>query len=116
MKKLLLLTILLCSSLLCQAQKERIVLGDEQTSEYFPILKGKRIAIFSNHTGMVGDKHLLDILLENKFNVVAIFHPNTAFAEMRMQESTYPVRSTRKRVSPSFLFTTGKTRNRAKHP
>ena len=55
MKKLLLLTILLCSSLLCQAQKERIVLGDEQTSEYFPILKGKRIAIFSNHTGMVGD-------------------------------------------------------------
>ena len=44
MKKLLLLTILLCSSLLCQAQKERIVLGDEQTSEYFPILKGKRIA------------------------------------------------------------------------
>ena len=39
MKKLLLLTILLCSSLLCQAQKERIVLGDEQTSEYFPILK-----------------------------------------------------------------------------
>ena len=41
MKKLLLLTILLCSSLLCQAQKERIVLGDEQTSEYFPILKGK---------------------------------------------------------------------------
>lgn len=110
MKKLLLLTILLCSSLLCQAQKERIVLGDEQTSEYFPILKGKRIAIFSNHTGMVGDKHLLDILLENKFNVVAIFHLNTVFAEMRMQESTYPVRSTRKRASPSFLFTTGKTK------
>ena len=79
MKKLLLLTILLCSSLLCQAQKERIVLGDEQTSEYFPILKGKRIAIFSNHTGMVGDKHLLDILLENKFNVVAIFSPEHGF-------------------------------------
>lgn len=79
MKKLLLLTILLCSSLLCQAQKERIILGDEQTSEYFPILKGKRIAIFSNHTGMVGDKHLLDVLLENKFNVVAIFSPEHGF-------------------------------------
>lgn len=39
MKKLLLLTILLCSSLLCQAQKERPILGDEQTAEYFPILK-----------------------------------------------------------------------------
>lgn len=51
----------------------------KQTSEYFPILKGKRIAIFSNHTGMVGDKHLLDVLLENKFNVVAIFSPEHGF-------------------------------------
>ena len=41
--------------------------------------KDKRIAIFSNHTGMIGDKHLLDILLENKFNVVAIFSPEHGF-------------------------------------
>ena len=79
MKKLLLLAFVLCSSLLCRAQEERIILGDEQTSEYFPILKDKRIAIFSNHTGMIGDKHLLDILLENKFNVVAIFSPEHGF-------------------------------------
>ena len=78
MKKLLLLAFVLCSSLLCRAQEERVILGDEQTSEYFPILKDKRIAIFSNHTGMIGDKHLLDILLENKFNVVAIFSPEHA--------------------------------------
>ena len=51
-----------------------------QTSEViFQILKDKRIAIFSNHTGMIGDKHLLDILLENKFNVVAIFSPEHGF-------------------------------------
>lgn len=79
MKKLLLLALVLCSSLLCRAQEERVILGDEQTAEYFPALKGKRIAIFSNHTGMVGDKHLLDILLENKFNVVAIFSPEHGF-------------------------------------
>ena len=79
MKKLLLLAFVLCSSLLCRAQEERVILGDEQTSEYFPILKDKRIAIFSNHTGMIGDKHLLDILLENKFNVVAIFSPEHGF-------------------------------------
>lgn len=115
MKKLLLLTILLCSSLLCQAQKERIILGDEQTSEYFPILKGKRIAIFSNHTGMVGDKHLLDILLENKFNVAAIFHQNTVFAEMQMQASTYPAQSIRKQASLFFPFTTEKTKSRVRH-
>ena len=79
MKKLLLLIFLLCSTFWCQAQTDRIILGDEQTSEYFPILKDKRIAIFSNHTGMIGDKHLLDVLLENKFNVVAIFSPEHGF-------------------------------------
>lgn len=79
MKKLLLFTIILCSSLLCQAQKSRVIPGDEQTSKYFPILKGKRIAVFSNHTGMIGEKHLLDILLENKFKVTAIFSPEHGF-------------------------------------
>ncbi len=80
MKKLLLLiSIIFCSSLSCLAQKERVILGDEQTSAYFPILKGKRIAIFSNHTGRIGNKHLLDVLLENKFNVVAIFSPEHGF-------------------------------------
>lgn len=54
-------------------------MGDEQTAAYFPLLEGKRIAIFSNHTGMVGDKHLLDVLIENKFNVVAIFSPEHGF-------------------------------------
>ncbi len=79
MKNLLLLIGLLCFPWLCPAQEERVILGDEQTSEYFPILKGQRIAIFSNHTGMVGEKHLLDILLENNFNVVAIFSPEHGF-------------------------------------
>ena len=59
MKKILLLLFALCSSLWLEAQKTNVIMGDEQTSEYFPILKGKRIAIFSNHTGMIGDKHLL---------------------------------------------------------
>ena len=79
MKKLLLLAMVLCCALWCQAQDSRVIMGAEQTSEYFPILKGKRIAIFSNHTGMVGDKHLLDVLIENKFDVVAIFSPEHGF-------------------------------------
>ena len=54
MKKILLLLFALCSSLWLEAQKTNVIMGDEQTSEYFPILKGKRIAIFSNHTGMHG--------------------------------------------------------------
>ena len=78
MKHLFLSVMLLCCTLLGTAQ-QRVIMGDEQTSEYFPLLKDKRIAIFSNHTGMVGDKHLLDVLLENDFNVVAIFSPEHGF-------------------------------------
>lgn len=81
MKKLIISILLLCTlSLQAFAQTdERVITGDEQTSEYFPLLEGKRIAIFSNHTGMIGNKHLLDVLLENQFNVVAIFSPEHGF-------------------------------------
>ena len=56
-----------------------VVVGAEQPKSYFPLLKGKRIALFSNHTGMVKGKHLLDVLVENKFNVVAVFSPEHGF-------------------------------------
>ncbi|NDV81024.1 exo-beta-N-acetylmuramidase NamZ domain-containing protein [Bacteroides sp. 51] len=79
MKKALFLTIVLCCSFCLYAQQKNVIVGAEQTTAYFPILKNKRIAIFSNHTGMVGNKHLLDVLLENKFNVVAIFSPEHGF-------------------------------------
>lgn len=73
------LLLLLCVGLPLVAQEERIVLGDERTDEYFPLLKGKRVAIFSNHTGLVGDKHLLDVLVEAGFDVTAIFSPEHGF-------------------------------------
>lgn len=62
-----------------QAQNKRIIPGDEQTQAYFPLLKNKRVAIFSNHTGMIGSHHLLDVLVENGFNVTAIFSPEHGF-------------------------------------
>ena len=34
----------------------RVVVGAEQTCDYFPLLEGHRIAVFSNHTGRVGDE------------------------------------------------------------
>ena len=66
------------SSLVTRHSSE-VIVGAEQTEAYFPLLKGKRIALFSNHTGMVKDKHLLDVLVENKFNVVAVFSPEHGF-------------------------------------
>ena len=79
MKKLSIIIILLMTTIIAFAQSDRVIVGAESTKEYFPILKNKRIAIMSNHTGMVGDEHLLDLLIRNKFNVVAIFSPEHGF-------------------------------------
>lgn len=56
-----------------------VIVGAARTDLYIPALKNKRVALFSNHTGMVGDKHTLDIMLENGINVVAIFSPEHGF-------------------------------------
>lgn len=61
------------------AQEKAIQMGAEQYEKYFPRIQNKRIALYSNHTGMVGNKHILDILVENKFNVTAIFSPEHGF-------------------------------------
>lgn len=80
MKIIKVLTVLLFSSILCvYSQPTKVKVGAESTQEYFPILKGKRIAVMSNHTGMIGNEHLVDVLVKNKFNVVAIFSPEHGF-------------------------------------
>ena len=53
--------------------------GDTRTEIYLPLLEGRQVAVFSNHTGLVGDRHLVDILLENQVNVTAIFSPEHGF-------------------------------------
>ncbi|MGN0256896.1 MAG: exo-beta-N-acetylmuramidase NamZ domain-containing protein [Bacteroides sp.] len=79
MKKLFLLIVLAMLWIAPCVQAQRVVMGDEQIDAYLPILKNKRIALFSNHTGMIGQKHLLDVLLEKGMNVVAIFSPEHGF-------------------------------------
>ena len=37
------------------AEASQVVLGDEQADVYLPLLEGKRVALFSNHTGIAGD-------------------------------------------------------------
>lgn len=83
MKKLLLTALWLCMLSLClpiAAQSGQVILGDDQTSEYLPLLKGKRVALLSNHTGLLSDgRHVLDVLLDGKINVTAIFSPEHGF-------------------------------------
>ncbi len=61
------------------SQDRTVKVGASCTEEYFPLLKGKRIAVFSNHTGMVGKEHTVDLLKRFGFNVVAIFSPEHGF-------------------------------------
>lgn len=56
-----------------------VVTGAEQTDAYLKLLKGKRVALFSNQSGVVGNKLTLDVLLEHQVNVVEIFSPEHGF-------------------------------------
>lgn len=73
-----LLTLLLLS-VLAQPAVGRIVTGDERTSLYLPLLEGRRVALFSNHTGLARNKHVLDILTEKGVDVACIFSPEHGF-------------------------------------
>jgi uncharacterized protein YbbC (DUF1343 family) len=79
MKQLLFILYLLAGCFSSNAGETSVVVGAEQTDAYFPLLKGKRIALFSNHTGRVNDKHILDVLVENQWNVTLIFAPEHGF-------------------------------------
>lgn len=59
-----------------------VIVGAERADQYMPLLKGKRIALLSNQTGVVGakhDKHVLDLMLELGLNVTTIFSPEHGF-------------------------------------
>lgn len=53
--------------------------GAEQTEKYFPLLKGKRVAILANQTSVIGNETTVDVLLRNKINLVKIFGPEHGF-------------------------------------
>ena len=61
------------------ANAKRVITGDERTELYFHLLEGKRIALYSNHTGLSNGKHIVDILKENKFDVTTILSPEHGF-------------------------------------
>lgn len=60
-------------------ENKEVLVGATNKDEYYPIIRGKRVAVMSNHTGMVGDQHILDILLKDSINVTTIFSPEHGF-------------------------------------
>ncbi len=56
-----------------------IITGAEQTELYFPLLRGKRIALLANPTTVIGKTHLVDSLLRAGIKVAKIFGPEHGF-------------------------------------
>ncbi|MEG2366218.1 MAG: DUF1343 domain-containing protein [Alistipes sp.] len=49
------------------------------TTAYFPVLRGQRVAVLANHTAVAQDVHLVDLLHQQGFDVRGIFAPEHGF-------------------------------------
>lgn len=77
-KILLFLYAVLCATATATATEE-VIVGAARTDQYTPLLKGKRVGLYSNHTGIVDGRHSLDLMLESGINVTKIFSPEHGF-------------------------------------
>ena len=57
----------------------RIQTGAEQTTQYLPLLKGKRVGMVVNPTSIIGDQTAVDSLLKAGVQIVKIFGPEHGF-------------------------------------
>jgi uncharacterized protein YbbC (DUF1343 family) len=82
MIQLFIITFSLISILACSpvtSGQQPIQCGDEQTEIYFPMLKGKRVAVMANQTSIVGNRHLVDTLVSSGVDVKKIFSAEHGF-------------------------------------
>lgn len=77
MKKALIIGLLLSFASVLTAQN--IKTGSESVNEYLPMLKGKKVAVLTNQTGIIGKTLLVDSLVSLKINIIAILSPEHGF-------------------------------------
>lgn len=53
--------------------------GADRLTEFLPLLKGKRIAVFANHTSIVGRQNLVDTLHKLGVKISVVFGPEHGF-------------------------------------
>ena len=69
---------MLCAIFPLMAQT-RVLTGAEQTEKWLPLLRNKRVAVLANHTSMVGDEHLVDMLVRERVDLAGIISPEHGF-------------------------------------
>jgi uncharacterized protein YbbC (DUF1343 family) len=78
---LLFVSLILCSY--CQGQNNsKITTGAENMIDYLGLLSGKNVAIVSNQTSMVGNRHLVDTLFSLGIKIRKIFAPEHGFRDL----------------------------------
>lgn len=61
------------------ASAAEVTVGAARAGVWQPLLAGKRIALYTNHTGLVGAEHTLDIMRRHGLDVKMIFSPEHGF-------------------------------------
>jgi uncharacterized protein YbbC (DUF1343 family) len=78
--KWIIAALFITASLSFNATKEKPILtGADQTQEYLPLLKGKRVGILGNPTSVIGNRALVDSLHALKVDIREIFGPEHGF-------------------------------------
>jgi uncharacterized protein YbbC (DUF1343 family) len=62
-----------------EISKSGILPAAYRTEVYLPLLKGKRIGIFANHTATISNKHLVDTLIALGIQITKAFGPEHGF-------------------------------------
>lgn len=76
------LVIFLIVTVSCRSQTvptQPIRVGAEQITRYLPLLRNKKVALFVNHTSLVGKTHLADTLTNLDIRITKVFSPEHGF-------------------------------------
>ncbi len=57
----------------------QVVSGDQRTDVYFPLLRGKNVALVVNQSSVIGNNNLVDTLVASGIKVLKIFSPEHGF-------------------------------------
>ncbi len=76
MKRVLFLIVALLVVVSVSAQ---VLVGARRMNAYLPLVEGRRVGVVTNHTGMVGGRHLVDTLLSRGVDVELVFAPEHGF-------------------------------------
>lgn len=81
MRKFLFLLLFCSYALISESQTPPGLIqpGAADLNEYLPKLQGKKVGVFANQTSMVGDMHLVDLLMKKGVKVAVIFGPEHGF-------------------------------------